>query len=92
MMMIKRVGAGLGRAAAAGTMAACTVAAGALVVMVPGTAVAVSADGGDAEGVTVWRAPGQAQTLTGEVWTMRGCAYGILSPHIGMSCRYEVLV
>lgn len=91
MMMIKRVGAGLGRAAVVGTLAAGTVAAGAAVVMGPGTAIAVSSDGGDTEGVTVWRAPGQAQTLTGEVWTMRGCAYGILPPHIGMSCRYEVL-
>ncbi|MEU8137704.1 hypothetical protein [Streptodolium elevatio] len=82
--MIKRGRVGLGRVGAlAGAVAAVGVA-------LPGTAAAVSADGGDIEGVTVWRAPGQIETLTGDVWTMRGCAYGLFPPHVAMSCRYQV--
>ncbi|MGW0657796.1 hypothetical protein [Streptodolium elevatio] len=81
MMMIKRGGV----VAVAG---AAVVVGGA---MLSGTAVAVSAGGGDGDGVMVWRAPGQVEALTGEVWTMRGCAYGLFPPRIGMSCRYEVV-
>lgn len=85
-MMINRVGTGLGA-----TVLAAAMAAGAVAIL-PGTAVAVSGDGGDTEGVLVTRAPGEVRTWTGEVWTVRGCAYGLFLPAVGMSCHYEVLV